>query len=62
MKADAFEQLFSPFGIELAKEVRKHHEKNGGISRYEKIPIYLNWASESYQVLILKTMKKNFHF
>jgi phosphoglycolate phosphatase-like HAD superfamily hydrolase len=44
VKSDAFEKLFSPFGDEVSKKVRLHHEMNGGMSRYEKIPIYLKWA------------------
>jgi len=43
-KSDAFEQLFLPFGNEVAKKVRNHHEENGGISRFDKLPIYLRWA------------------
>jgi phosphoglycolate phosphatase-like HAD superfamily hydrolase len=43
-KADAFERLFLPFGRELAARVRQHHECNGGLSRFEKIPLYLGWT------------------
>ena len=46
VKSDAFEQLFMPYGGELARRVRQHHEANGGVSRYEKIPTYLAWAGE----------------
>jgi len=46
MKSDAFEKLFTPFGKEVAENVRKHHEANGGVSRYEKLPLYLEWAGE----------------
>jgi phosphoglycolate phosphatase-like HAD superfamily hydrolase len=44
VKSDAFERLFAPFGMELAARVRLHHEGNGGMSRYEKFPLYLRWA------------------
>jgi phosphoglycolate phosphatase-like HAD superfamily hydrolase len=44
VKADAYERLFAPFGAELAARVRVHHERNGGLSRYEKLPLYLRWA------------------
>lgn len=44
VKSDAFERLFAPFGTELAARVRLHHESNGGMSRYEKFPVYLRWA------------------
>jgi phosphoglycolate phosphatase-like HAD superfamily hydrolase len=45
-KSDGFERLFLPYGREVAGRVRQHHEAHGGISRYEKIPIYLRWVGE----------------
>lgn len=42
----AFEQLFLPYGKEVTSRVRQHHEAHCGVSRYEKIPIYLKWAGE----------------
>lgn len=44
VKSDAFERLFARFGSELATSVRLHHENNGGMSRFQKIPLYLRWA------------------
>ncbi len=44
VKAQAYERLFAPFGAEVAARVRRHHERNGGMSRYEKLPLYLRWA------------------
>jgi phosphoglycolate phosphatase-like HAD superfamily hydrolase len=44
VKTEAFVQLFSPFGDEVSARVRMHHEANGGMSRFEKIPKYLEWA------------------
>jgi phosphoglycolate phosphatase-like HAD superfamily hydrolase len=46
VKSVAFEQLFVPYGLEVAVRVRRHHEAHGGVSRYEKMPIYLRWAGE----------------
>lgn len=46
VKSDAFERLFAPFGAEVATRVRAHHERNGGMSRYEKLPLYLQWAGQ----------------
>jgi len=46
VKSGAFEYLFLPFGKEIAKKVRMHHEANGGMSRFEKIPIYLEWSGQ----------------
>jgi phosphoglycolate phosphatase-like HAD superfamily hydrolase len=45
-KSDGFERLFLPYGREIASRVRQHHEAHGGVSRYEKIPIYLGWVEE----------------
>jgi len=44
VKTRAFEALFLPHGLEIAAKVRLHHEANGGISRFEKMPLYLSWA------------------
>jgi phosphoglycolate phosphatase-like HAD superfamily hydrolase len=46
IKSDAFEEIFLPFGKEIAKKVKFHHEENGGMSRYHKLPIYLSWAGQ----------------
>ena len=47
VKSDAFEKLFLPFGTEIAKKARLHHENNGGMSRFDKLPIYLRWSGIS---------------
>ena len=46
IKSLSFENLFLPFGTEIASRVRIHHERNGGVSRFEKIPLYLQWAGQ----------------
>jgi len=46
VKTVGYEQLFLPFGPALASRVRQHHEAHGGVSRYEKIRLYLDWAGE----------------
>lgn len=43
-KTRTYMELFEPFGTQLAARVRMHHECNGGMSRLEKIPLYLHWA------------------
>jgi len=45
-KTMGYEKLFLPFGEEVLKRVKRHHVANGGVSRYKKIPLYLNWAGE----------------
>ena len=46
VKASAFFQLFEPHGSKVAERVLRHHSNNGGMSRYDKIPIYLEWANQ----------------
>lgn len=46
VKADAFAGLFPDGPPELVARVRHHHLENGGVARYEKIPIYADWARE----------------
>ena len=47
LKTAAYENLFLSFGLEIAGRVRRHHEANGGLSRFNKIPLYLEWAGQS---------------
>jgi phosphoglycolate phosphatase-like HAD superfamily hydrolase len=47
VKSRGYEKLFLPFGEDIVKRVNKHHNVHGGISRFEKIPLYLSWAGES---------------
>jgi len=44
VKTQAYFQLFEPFGLDVAEKVRQHHEANGGMSRFDKLPIYLQLA------------------
>ena len=41
-------QLFSSYGPEVEEKVRIHHEANGGMSRFKKMPIYLHYAGETF--------------
>lgn len=43
-KAHAFSYLFKDFSQELNQKIMNHHLVNGGISRFDKIPIYMKWA------------------
>lgn len=44
VKTKAFQKIFSVFGADVLEKVTTHHIENGGMSRFDKIPIYLNWA------------------
>ncbi len=46
VKSVGFEQLFLPYGAALASRVRQHHETHGGVSRFDKFRIYLDWVGE----------------
>jgi phosphoglycolate phosphatase-like HAD superfamily hydrolase len=43
-KTVAFHELFLPYGADVADKVRDHHLDHGGMSRFDKMPIYLGWA------------------
>ena len=46
IKTAAFEKIFRPYGKKIVTAVKQHHEANGGMSRFEKIPLYLEWVGE----------------
>ena len=46
IKEKAFQNLFQSADEDLKKKISLHHIKNSGISRYEKIPLYMDWAKE----------------
>jgi phosphoglycolate phosphatase-like HAD superfamily hydrolase len=60
VKSDAFEQLFLPFGESIAANVRIHHEANGGLSRFNKLPIYLKWANQDLSAELIDEYAENF--
>jgi len=47
VKSAVFGQLFLPFGKIVAKKVMDHHKENGGMSRFDKLPIYIEWAGQN---------------
>ena len=40
VKTDAFANLYRPYGDNVVNKVIKHHEANGGLSRFKKIAFY----------------------
>jgi phosphoglycolate phosphatase-like HAD superfamily hydrolase len=61
-KSLAFEELFDDYNDEFKKRVRSHHEKNTGVSRFKKIPLYLSWSGEKVSDKKLNEFYKNFSF
>lgn len=60
IKTQAYFSLFETFGSDVAEKVRKHHAENGGISRLDKIPIYLKWAGIEPNEKIVNEYCENF--
>jgi phosphoglycolate phosphatase-like HAD superfamily hydrolase len=60
VKTDAFITLFEPYGEALVTLVRNHHEDNGGMSRFEKIPLYMKWAGENVIQSRIQTFQDQF--
>ena len=60
VKTDAFELLFTPYGESIATRVKNHNKKNGGMSRFDKLPIYLKWAGESPVEKLIDKFEKRF--
>ena len=58
VKSAAFQEIFSPFGEDVVRRVKEHHEANGGVSRYEKLPIYLEWANQQKSKIIINEYAK----
>ena len=46
VKTTAYVELFRPYGKDIYDRVKQHHESHGGVSRFDKIPMYLAWAGE----------------
>jgi len=44
LKATAFQTLFSESSLKISDLIENHHLENGGMSRFEKIPLYLSWS------------------
>jgi len=51
VKTEAFRELFSDYSLEIRNKIVEHHEKNGGMSRFEKIRFY-------YDSIIKKTISE----
>lgn len=54
VKTQAFVKLFQVFGEDIAKRVREHHEANGGMSRFDKLPLYLRWSGTEPKESLVK--------
>ena len=60
VKTLAFKKLFMPYGEKIVSKVIKHHQSNGGVSRYSKIPLYLSWANVENDSKIIECFCQSF--
>lgn len=60
LKGQAFVDLFMPGPRTLALRIQKHHRASGGISRFEKIPLYASWAGIRLSPWKIKTLCRQF--
>jgi phosphoglycolate phosphatase-like HAD superfamily hydrolase len=44
VKTKAFVKLFEEYGVEITNKIGAHHLANGGMSRFEKFPLYASWV------------------
>ncbi len=62
VKSDTFEELFSPFGVNISKKVRKHHENNTGLPRFDKLPLYIEWSGQKVSTKLIDEYSNKFSF
>ena len=61
LKTDAFKYLYKPYGEKVVNNVIEHHQKNGGMSRYEKFKYYHKYyLNKKITAQELKLLSKNF--
>ena len=60
IKKRAFVALFSGHNPWTLKKIEKHHADNGGMSRYEKFPLYLSWTNQDVNDEIINYLDQKF--
>ncbi|MDA8867891.1 HAD hydrolase-like protein [Gammaproteobacteria bacterium] len=60
IKSNAYEDLFLQWGQQVSHKVRDHHRLNGGMSRFDKIPLYLSWTNESVNEVLINKLCNDF--
>tara|TARA_B110000008_G_C16940402_1_gene552222 strand:- start:67 stop:693 length:627 start_codon:yes stop_codon:yes gene_type:complete len=60
VKSEAFINLFANSENNLTKRILDHHLSNIGMSRYEKIPIYLEWSGLATNIKLIEEYEKKF--
>lgn len=60
-KSNSYVLLFDSQPIAIKKQIQEHHEKNGGISRFNKIPLYLSWVYDDVNQKLIDFYLEKFH-
>ena len=60
IKSNAYEDLFLQWGELVSHKVRDHHRLNGGMSRFDKIPLYLSWTNENVNEVLINKLCNDF--
>ena len=60
IKSNAYEELFLQWGANISNKVRDHHILNGGMSRFDKIPLYLSWTNENINDELINKLCNDF--
>ncbi len=60
VKVESFCKLFESYGTDIVDKIRVHNQNNGGMSRFEKFPIYLNWVGEKVSDNRIKDLNQQF--
>ena len=60
IKSNAYEDLFLQWGEQVSHKVRDHLRLNGGMSRFDKIPLYLSWTNESVNEVLINKLCNDF--
>lgn len=54
IKTETYMELFAEEGQVFTEKVRMHHIENAGISRFVKIPLYLQWINKNSEENVIK--------
>ena len=60
LKGEIFRKLFEDQKIDIKNKIYKHHNVNGGLSRFKKLQKYLDWSSYENNIKNLNLFAKKF--
>jgi phosphoglycolate phosphatase-like HAD superfamily hydrolase len=60
IKTKIFITLFQQYGKKMIEKVKLHHEANGGVSRFAKFRIYLEWANKEVTTERIQALNEEF--